>query len=203
VDDRIWLYWEEGLNIERRLVPAESCLTEAATTVRPHVRRMQLGSWHWRQPEAGMAARRPAPGARLAMVFGILSVIDDGIPPPPEAKHMKMLIDVRDFIWNLARADVRSVHVSRTWEEDRLQIVVWVESNGLGRERAQRAFEELPAEIRAMARLILQDEELQDWHRASGEAVCDRCGLVSYSHPPSRSDGDLFHRLCDGRKVKT
>lgn len=51
-------------------------------------------------------------------------------------------------------------------------------------------------------------EVYSNWERASGECVCDRCGLSYWQHPPcpwfvDRVTGSPWlHRLCNGKLVK-
>lgn len=44
-------------------------------------------------------------------------------------------------------------------------------------------------------------EERSDWHRASGDVLCEVCGLEYYAHDTVRGYPWL-HRTCAGRLVK-
>lgn len=120
---------------------------------------------------------------------------------------MKTKTEVADFIMERSRPWARSVHVSRVHDAQGEWLIVWVESISRRPVTAKRAigkaFDRLPPEVRGMSRLIVQKEEWDTWQRGSGDMRCESCLMDVYSHPPSRSDGDVLHRLCDGRKVKT
>lgn len=44
-------------------------------------------------------------------------------------------------------------------------------------------------------------DKLGDWHRASGEVVCEVCGCVYYDHPPV-TGYEWLRRTCAGKLVK-
>lgn len=56
--------------------------------------------------------------------------------------------------------------------------------------------------FKRMAREIGKQISLRenDWYRASGECVCDVCGLNFFDHPTC--DDGIIHVLCNGDQVK-